>query len=170
MPTPQYLLFRGESPVISLSTGWQYESECVPARVSACVYALLRVRESAWEFLLSPFRGVASCTAPLAEASWRGRACASLLSPRRLFGLLTSRVYPHHPTPRLHQQQQHHHHHCYTSTPSHTPTPLPPPLRKQIRDPSMPQQQLGIRLSSPKVTAGAAAGFPRPREHGDSTE
>lgn len=37
MPTPQYLLFRGESPVISLSTGWQYESECVAARVSACV-------------------------------------------------------------------------------------------------------------------------------------
>ncbi|KAK2903840.1 hypothetical protein Q8A73_010497 [Channa argus] len=64
-------------------------------------------------------------------------------------------------------------HHCYTSS-----TPTPPPLKttattttnKQIRDPSMPQQQLGIRLSSPKVTAGAAAGFPRPREHGDSTE
>ncbi|KAG7223570.1 hypothetical protein INR49_028463 [Caranx melampygus] len=46
----------------------------------------------------------------------------------------------------------------------------PNPLKKQILDPSMPQQQLGIRLSSPKVTAGAAAGFPRPREHGDSTE
>lgn len=72
---------------------------CTRACVCVCVYALLRVRESAWEFLLSPFRGVASCTAPLAEASWRGRACASLLSPRRLFGLLTSRVYPHHPTP-----------------------------------------------------------------------
>lgn len=72
---------------------------CTRACDCVCVYALLRVRESAWEFLLSPFRGVASCTAPLAEASWRGRACASLLSPRRLFGLLTSRVYPHHPTP-----------------------------------------------------------------------
>lgn len=101
---------------------------CTRACVCVCVYALLRVRESAWEFLLSPFRGVASCTAPLAEASWRGRACASLLSPRRLFGLLTSRVYPHHPTPRLHQQQQHHHHHCYTSTPSHTHQPPSRPL------------------------------------------
>ena len=42
--------------------------------------------------------------------------------------------------------------------------------KKQIWDPSMPQQQLGIRLSSPKVTAGAAAGFPRPRDRGASTE
>lgn len=80
--------------------------------------ALLRVRESAWEFLLSPFRGVASCTAPLAETSWRGRARASLLSPRRLFGLLTSRVYPHHPNPDSTSS---------SSTTTATPAPTQPP-------------------------------------------
>lgn len=66
----------------------------------------------------------------------------------------------------------------YSTTATATSAPPHPRLKKKkkerkekkIWDPSMPQQQLGIRLSSPKVTAGAAAGFPRPREHGDSTE
>lgn len=73
---------------------------------------------------------------------------------------------PQPPAPEIHRRRR-------RSSSSSSTTPPPPLLRKteQIRDPSMPQRQLGIRLSSPKVTAGAAAaGFPRPREHGDSTE
>lgn len=66
------------------------------------------------------------------------------------------------------------------SNPRVCPCPAPPihrsisnppthPSKNTILDASM-SQQLGIRLSSPKVTAGAAAGFPRQRTHGDSTE
>lgn len=85
--TPHWNAVKGEgNPVISASTGWQYESECVCACVCCCC-EWPRVRESAWEFLVSPFRGVASCTVPLTGASWGDRACFCLLSPRRLFAL-----------------------------------------------------------------------------------
>jgi len=76
---------------INASTWWQCES--------ASVYAFPRVRESAWEFLVSPFRGVASWRR---EASWKGRACASLLTPRRLFALLIPSESP----PPLHITQR----------------------------------------------------------------
>ena len=92
-------------------------------RLSVCVYAFLRARESAWEFLISPFRGVASCTARLSEASWRGRTCASLPSPRRLFALEPQYL------PRPCNLLIHRSHLCNSNPPPppHPPPPPPPP-------------------------------------------
>lgn len=67
-------------------------------RLSVSVYAFLRARESAWEFLLSPFRGVASCRGVLERYE-----CARLSSLQVVSSLshdLSVCPYPATPNPQ----------------------------------------------------------------------